>query len=173
LFRAPTSSIGRDTKDVGGRDEPGHGERGGDRVGASPRNAGAPGRLRALLAELCELLDSFSSENTDAIAALALSGSLRKSRPAETAELSTTVAKLAHDILPRLDALQRRVEDIAQTSLPPLTVARGFSAIAKHEDGAAAFVAPDDIVAALSRMSDEERTLALIKAARATPLMRR
>jgi len=154
-------------------DKPGHGERGDEQLGASRSDAGAPGRLRALLAELCELLDSFSSENTDAIAALALSGSLRKSRPAETAELSTTVAKLAHDILPRLDALQRRVEDIAQTSLPPLTVARGFSAIAKHEDGAAAFVAPDDIVAALSRMSDEERTLALIKAARATPLMRR
>jgi phage head maturation protease len=170
LFRAPTSSIGRDTKDVGGRDEPGHGERGGDRVGASPRNAGAPGRLRALLAELCELLDSFSSENTDAIAALALSGSLRKSRHAETAELSTTVAKLADDILPRLDALQRRVEDIAQTPLPPLTVARGFSAIAKHDDGTAALVATDDIVAALARMSDEERALALIKAARATPL---
>jgi hypothetical protein len=139
-------------------------------VGASPRNAGAPGRLRALLAELCELLDSFSSENTDAIAALALSGSLRKSRHAETAELSTTVAKLADDILPRLDALQRRVEDIAQTPLPPLTVARGFSAIAKHDDGTAALVATDDIVAALARMSDEERALALIKAARATPL---
>ena len=161
------------TQDVGGRDEPGHGERGGDRGGASPRNAGAPGRLRALLAELCELLDSFSSENTDAIAALALSGSLRKSRHAETAELSTTVAKLADDILPRLDALQRRVEDIAQTPLPPLTVttaSRGFSAIDKRADGAAVFIATDDIVAALARMSVEERALALIKAARASPL---
>ena len=110
--------------------------------------------MRALLAELCDLLDSFSSGNTDAIAALALSGSLRKSRPAETGELSTTLAKLASDILPRLDALQCRVEDIAQTPLPPLTVAHGFSAIAKHADGAAAFAAPDDIVAALARMSD-------------------
>jgi phage head maturation protease len=175
LFRAPTSSIGRDTKDVGGRDEPGHGERGGDRVGASPRNAGAPGRLRALLAELCELLDSFSSENTDAIAALALSGSLRKSRPAET-DVADRLAKFADDILPRLDALQRRVEDIAQTPLPPLTVttaSRGFSAIDKRADGAAVFIATDDIVAALARMNDEERTLALIKAARAAPLMRR
>jgi len=147
----------------------------GDRLGASRRDAGAPGRLRALLAELCELLDSFSSENVDALAALALSGSLRKSRPAETAELSTTVAKLASDILPRLDALQRRVEDIAQTPLPPLTVtaSRGLSAIGKRDDGAGAFIATDDIVAALAQMSDEERALALIKAARATPIMRR
>src|SRR5256885_7531704 len=131
------------------------------------------GRLRALLAELCDLLDSFSPENADDLAALALADTLRKSRRAETAELAAGVAKLADDILPRLDALQRRVEDIAQTPLPPLTVAsasRGLSAISKHADGYTSLVAPDDIVAALAQMTDEERTLALIKAARATPL---
>ena len=146
---------------------------GGDRVGAGLPHSAAPGRLRALLAELCELLDSFSSGNTDALAALALAGSLRKARHAETADVSARLATLASDILPRLDALQRRVEDIAQTPLPPLTVtaaSRGLSAIAKRDDGGAAFVTSSDIVAALTHMTDEERTLALIKAARATPL---
>ena len=75
--------------------------------------------MRALLAELCDLLDSFSPENADDIAALALSGSLRKSRRADDPDMNARLAKLADDILPRLDALQRRVEDIAQTPLPP------------------------------------------------------
>ncbi|TMJ62201.1 MAG: hypothetical protein E6G82_06205 [Alphaproteobacteria bacterium] len=130
-------------------------------------------RLRALLAELCDLLDSFSLENADDLAALALSGSLRKLRRADDPDMNARLAKLADDILPRLDALQRRVEDIAQTPLPPLTVTsalRGLSAIAKRDDGAGTFLASDDIVAALVQMTDEERTLALIKAARATPL---
>jgi HK97 family phage prohead protease len=137
-------------------------------VGASGR-AGAPGRLRALLAELCDALASLASDHGDTLAALALADTLRKSRPGET-DLGARLSKFADDILPRLDALQRRVEDIAQTPLPPLTAARGLSAIAKRDDGAGMFVAPDDIVAALARMTDEERTLALIKAARITPL---
>jgi HK97 family phage prohead protease len=136
--------------------------------------AAAPRRLRALLAELCEALDSLASDDGDTLAALALADTLRKSRPAET-DIAIRLAKFADDILPRLDALQRRVEDIAQTPLPPLTAARGLSAIAKRDDGAGMFVpAPiysnNDIVAALARMTDEERTLALIKAARITPL---
>ena len=131
------------------------------------------GRLRALLAELCDLLDSFSPENADDIAALALSGSLRKLRRPDDPDMNARLAKLADDILPRLDALQRRVEDIAQTPLPPLTVtsaSRGLSAIAKRDDGGGTLLASDDIVAALAQMTDEERTLALIKAARAAPL---
>jgi hypothetical protein len=86
------------------------------------------------------------------------------------------LAKLADAIVPRLDALQRRVEDIAQTPLPPQTVARGsFASLAKRDDGSSAYgipPAPDDIVAALARMSDEERTLTLIKAAHAAPIRR-
>jgi HK97 family phage prohead protease len=73
------------------------------------------------------------------------------------------------EILPRLDALAKRVDEIAATPLPPLTAARGLSAIAKRDDGGAA-ASPDDVVAALARMSEEERTLALIKAAHATPI---
>src|SRR5438045_8074682 len=146
----------------------GDGRERAERVGAA-----APGRLRALLAELCDLLDSFSPENADDIAALALSGSLRKLRRGDDPDMNARVAKLADDIRPRLDALPRRVEGPRPTPVPPLTVTsalRGLSAIAKRDDGAGAFVASDDIVAALAQMTDEERTLALIKAARATPL---
>ena len=71
--------------------------------------------------------------------------------------------------LPRMP-LKRRVDDIARTPLPPMTAARGLAAIAKHADGATSLVAPDDIIVALAQMTDEERTLTLIKAARATPL---
>jgi phage head maturation protease len=76
----------------------------------------------------------------------------------------------AADILPRLDALAQRVEDIAATPLPPVTIARGAMGIAKRDDAGYAGIAPDDIVAALARMSDEDRTLALIKAAHANPI---
>jgi hypothetical protein len=76
---------------------------------------------------------------------------------------------LAGDVLPRLDALAKRVEEIAATPLPPQTFARGLAAIEKHEDGGGA-ASPDAVVAALARMSEEERTLALIKAAHANPV---
>jgi phage head maturation protease len=75
----------------------------------------------------------------------------------------------AGEIVPRLDALAKRVEDIAATPLPPQIAARGYAAISKGDDGVVAPSA-DDVVAALSRMSDEDRTLALIKAAHANPI---
>jgi hypothetical protein len=77
---------------------------------------------------------------------------------------------LASDVLPRLDALAERVEAIAQTPLPPVTVACLPAGLGKRDDYPGAFVAPGDVVAALARMSDEERTLALIKAAHLNPL---
>ena len=139
-----------------------------ERVGA---DRGGHGRLRALLAELCDALDSFASDGTtDGLAALALAGGLRKAQQAEAASVAASLAKLADDIVPRLDALQRRVEDIANTPLPPLTASRGISAIAKRDDGTYSAAAPEDIVATLAQMTEEERTLTLIKAAHATPL---
>jgi hypothetical protein len=74
---------------------------------------------------------------------------------------------LAGEIVPRLDALAKRVEDIAATPLPPQTAARGYAGVSKRGDGGGY---GDDVVTALSRMSDEERTLALIKAAHANPI---
>jgi hypothetical protein len=125
--------------------------------------AGAPGRLHVLLAELCELLD-----DDEVLAALAVSDTLRKQRSA-TDSFAVGLAKLADDIVPRLEALQRRVDDIARTPLPPVTAVRGI-VIAKRDDGYDSTTAPEDIVTALARMTDDERTLTLIKAAHATPL---
>ena len=88
----------------------------------------------------------------------------------DLAPLGIALAKLAADLLPRLDALQKRVDEIARTPLPPLTMARGIAALAKRDDGAGGSTSREDIVAALARMSDDERTLALIKAAHATPI---
>ncbi len=77
----------------------------------------------------------------------------------------------AGEIMPRLDALARRVEEIAAVPLPPLTVARSMGGgVSKREDGGYPGIGADDVVAALSRMSDDERTLALIKAAHANPI---
>jgi HK97 family phage prohead protease len=76
----------------------------------------------------------------------------------------------AGEFLPRLDALAKRVEEIAAVPLPPLTVARSAGGVSKREDGFYPGVSPDEIVAALARMTDEERTLALIKAAHANPI---
>ena len=77
------------------------------------------------------------------------------------------------DIVPRLDALAERVEAIARTPLPPATAARAFTAVSKRDDSGGGPASPDDIVAALARLMPEERTLALIKAAHATPIMPR
>ncbi len=75
----------------------------------------------------------------------------------------------AGEFLPRLDALAKRIAELEAAPLPPLTVARG-GGISKREDGGHPGVSSDDVVAALARMSDEERTLALIKAAHANPI---
>jgi hypothetical protein len=74
---------------------------------------------------------------------------------------------LAGEIVPRLDALAKRVDDIAATPMPPQTAAHGYAGITKRADGGGY---GEDVVTALSRMSDEERTLALIKAAHANPI---
>ena len=104
------------------------------------------------------------------LAAMALADTRRKSWQPDLTPLGAVLAKLAADLLPRLDALQKRVDEIARTPLPPLTMARGIAALAKRDDGAGGSTSPEDVVAALARMSDDERTLALIKAAHATPL---
>jgi phage head maturation protease len=145
-----------------------------ERVGAGQAQATASARLRALLAKLCEVVDELAPED-DELAALAIADSLRKARRSQSDSVAAGLAKLADDIMPRLDALQRRVDDIATTPLPPLTASRGLSAIAKRDDATGTFATPPDypnadIVTALARMTEEERTLTLIKAAYATPV---
>lgn len=82
---------------------------------------------------------------------------------------NAALLKTLGEIGPRIDQLARRVEEIAQLPLPPLTFARGATALSKREDVAGAETG--DIVAALANMSGEERTMALIKASYANPII--
>jgi phage head maturation protease len=102
------------------------------------------------------------------VAAAAIPAGRQEPRP-ELAPLAEMLARLEGAIMPRLEALQKRVDEIARTPLPAQAMARSFSGIAKCDDGRTAVTASDDIVAALARMSAEERTLVLIKAAHANP----
>lgn len=146
-----------------------------------------PQRMQEIIAELCDFLEALAAEEgaelvadnaaftapgfaASGFAAMAHPATLRKSRVPDSAALADHLAKFTDAILPRLDALQQRVEDIARTPLPPQTIARGFTALAKHEDGASPIGAADSLVAVLARMSEEERTLTLIKAAHANPI---
>ncbi|HEX6441483.1 MAG TPA: DUF6582 domain-containing protein [Stellaceae bacterium] len=167
------------------------------RVGASPPVSSHPAvdslpqRLRAALGELCEVLDAFGDVDNSYKRVMAgldpaiseIRGSpperpARAGRPGARMTLSggggklteDVLAKFAGEVLPRLDALQQRMEQIARTPLPPQTVARGFASLSKREDAGFPSAASDDIVAALARMSQEERTLLLIKAAHANPI---
>ncbi len=140
-------------------------------------------RLQGIIAELCDFLKSLVAEESaelidggDAspqayLAAFAVADNLRKMRHPEFAPIASGLAKLADEIVPRLDALQKRVEEIARTPLPPQTIARGFAGISKREDAGGTIPPAEDVVAALARMSDEERTLTLIKAAHANPIV--
>jgi hypothetical protein len=98
-------------------------------------------------------------------------GSLAKLLAGERAEKAALIATLT-DIVPRLDQLTRRVEDIARTPLPPLTMSKGVTAISKQQDWApgAGGMSADDLAAAFARMSKEEQTLTLIKASYANPI---
>lgn len=95
--------------------------------------------------------------------------------PAKAAAGEDLAKSLSDTLMPRLDALAERIEAIARTPLPPMTVAHTPAGLSKREDGSGTFMAApiystDDIAAALARMSDDDRTLALIKAAHMNPL---
>jgi Putative phage serine protease XkdF len=96
-------------------------------------------------------------------------GNLAKILAGERAEKAALMATLT-EILPRLDQLTKRVEDIARTPLPPLTVAKPVTAISKQQDAAGSGYSADELAAAFGRMSKEEQTLTLIKASYARPI---
>ncbi len=92
--------------------------------------------------------------------------------PAEKAAL----AKVLREVVPMIERLTKRVDEIARTPLPPLTMAKGTVSISKQQDrekivgGGDPELSPETIAAALAKMSKEEQTLTLIKASYATPI---
>jgi hypothetical protein len=78
-------------------------------------------------------------------------------------------------MVPMLDRLTKRVEDIARTPLPPLTIAKGTTSVSKQQDLSGARsgdpeLSPEAVASALAKMSKEEQTLTLIKASYANPI---
>lgn len=109
------------------------------------------------------------ARETEAASGKAAAGSLAKMLAGERAEKEALIATLS-DIVPRLDQLTKRVEDIARTPLPPLAIAKNVAAISKRQDAGASAFSADELAAAFSQMSKEEQTLTLIKASYARPI---
>ena len=102
-------------------------------------------------------------------------GELAKALADERAEKSALVNTLG-EVVPLLERLSKRVDDIARTPLPPLTMARGSISVSKQQDGRGSEntsetqLSPETVAAALASMSKEEQTLTLIKASYAKPI---
>jgi hypothetical protein len=109
-------------------------------------------------------------EGTDFDARKVTAGNLAKLLAGERAEKAALIATLT-DIVPRLDQLTKRVEDIARTPLPPLAISKNATAISKQQDaGGLGGLSLEDFAAAFSCMSKEDQTLTLIKASYANPI---
>ena len=92
----------------------------------------------------------------------------------ELSESSEVLSMLA-EILPTLERLAKRVDDIARTPLPPLTIAKGTVAVSKQHDSGSTGgdqheMSTGAIAAAFARLSKEDQTLTLIKASYANPI---
>jgi len=86
------------------------------------------------------------------------------------------LAMVLGEVVPMLERLAKRVDEIARTPLPPLTMAKGTVSVSKQQDRGNNIgsgdpeLSPEAIAAALAKMSKEEQTLTLIKASYATPI---
>jgi hypothetical protein len=85
------------------------------------------------------------------------------------------LAKVLSEIVPKLERLTKRVDDLARTPLPPLTIAKGTVSVSKQQDSGGstagdAHLSPEAIVSAFAKMSKDEQTLTLIKASYANPI---
>ena len=84
------------------------------------------------------------------------------------------LGKAFNEIMPMLQRLTERVDEIARTPLPPLTIAKGTVSVSKQQDqsngGEELQLSPETIASALAKMSKEEQTLTLIKASYANPI---
>jgi uncharacterized protein DUF6582 len=99
---------------------------------------------------------------------------LAKALAAERAD-KTALGKVLGEIVPMLQRLTQRVDDIARTPLPPLTIAKGTVSVSKQLDrgstsGGDPELSSETVASALAKMSKEEQTLTLIKASYANPI---
>jgi phage head maturation protease len=89
---------------------------------------------------------------------------------ADQVEKAALIKTLA-DVIPRIDQLAKRVEDIAATPLLPLTIAKGVTTLSKQQDvGGDSRLSPEELAAAFAKMSPEEQTMTLIKASYKNPI---
>ena len=92
--------------------------------------------------------------------------------PAEEA----TLLKVLGEIVPMIEQLSRRVDEIVRTPLPPLTITKNAASVSKRQDGAGTLdsggseLSSEAVAAAFAKMSKEEQTLTLIKASYAKPI---
>jgi len=116
----------------------------------------------------CDAAGAAARKDDDGVAMAAKPEDLAK---ALGAQLSDALGPLAA----RLDGLAKDVEAIKQQPLPPATVSipAGLVAVSKSQDagGSRVEVGEDELVARLAKMSEEDRTLLLIKAARTRPIL--
>jgi hypothetical protein len=104
----------------------------------------------------------------------ARSEDLAKALSGERAEKAALFNAL-DKIVPMLERLTKRVDDIARTPLPPLTIAKGTVSVSKQQDRGSADagepeLSPEAVASALAKMSKDEQTLTLIKASYANPI---
>jgi hypothetical protein len=105
---------------------------------------------------------------------------LNKGLPADLAKVladeraeKAALVRAFGEMMPMLDRLSKRIDDIACTPLPPLTIARNSVSISKQQDGggnADMPLSPEAVASALSKMTKEDQTLTLIKASYANPI---
>jgi hypothetical protein len=141
-----------------------------------------------------ETMERFKAAHRHLVGAGARCNTTGVDEPAQLAsETDTRAAKLANalpegsaekaalanvlgEIVPMIERLTKRVDEIALTPLPPLTMAKGTVPISKQQDRGSNFrsgdpeLSPEAIAAALAKMSKEDQTLTLIKASYATPI---
>jgi hypothetical protein len=88
----------------------------------------------------------------------------------------SALVKVLTEIVPMIEKLTMRVDEIARTPLPPLTIAKNMASLSKQQDHGGTLdrdapeISPEAVAAALSKMSKEEQTLTLIKASYANPI---
>jgi phage head maturation protease len=120
--------------------------------------------------DAAEFVPEAEWEGTSFDARKMTTGNLAKLLAGERAEKAALIATLT-DIVPRLDQLTKRVEDIARTPLPPMAISKSATAISKQQDTSGlSRLSPEDFAEAFSCMSKEDQTLTLIKASYANPI---